>query len=104
MGCSQETKKDCASWGLDIIPVVGSVKGIYEGFNGRDAVSGRSLNGFERTMSFVGATPLVGGFAKGASRTARLMRRISNGAKARNKFHNMVNGGKCLSEVMDDIL
>ena len=99
---SEETLGHCASCGLDFVPFVGNAKGIYEGFSGRDAVTGEDIHGFDRAMCFVGAVPIVGNYAKGASRTARVVRRVSKGISVRNDFHNCMNAGKCAQEIIDD--
>ena len=99
---SEETYWHCQSCALDFVPVVGNAKGIYEGFSGRDAVTGEEIHGFDRAMCFVGAVPIVGNYAKGASRTARVVRRVSKGISVRNDFHNCMNAGKCAQEIIDD--
>ena len=70
------------SFGLDFVPGIGTAKGIVEGFSGKDSVTGESLNGFERTMSFVGAVPLIGNAAKGLVKSERAIKGISRTAKA----------------------
>ena len=59
-----------------------SSKGIFEGFSGKDTVTGESLNAFERTMSFVGAVPLIGNVAKGFVKSEKAIKGISKTAKA----------------------
>ena len=73
---------ECISFGLDFCPGVGTAKGIYEGFSGKDTVTGESLNAFERTMSFVGAVPLIGNVAKGFVKSEKAIKGISRTAKA----------------------
>ena len=71
-----------SSCALDWVPGVGTAKGIYEGARGKDAVTGEPLNGFQRTMCFVGAVPLVGNAAKTFTKSEKAIRNISRGAKA----------------------
>ena len=35
------------SVGLGFVPVVGTAKGIYEGFSGKDSITGDKLSGFD---------------------------------------------------------
>ena len=37
-------KGEVISFGLDFVPVVGTAKGVIEGFSGRDTVTGEKLN------------------------------------------------------------
>ena len=71
-----------SSCALDWVPGVGTAKGIYEEARGKDAVTGEPLNGFQRTMCFVGAVPLVGNAAKTFTKSEKAIRNISRGAKA----------------------
>ena len=60
---------------------VGTVKGICEGTRGIDTITGDELNGFQRTMCFVGALPLVGNAAKTFINSEKTIKNISRGAK-----------------------
>lgn len=60
------------SIGLDLSPV-GTVKGIYEAFTGRDAITGEELGTFER---FMGAVPGVGGLLGTAAAATRFAGRV----------------------------
>ena len=70
-----------SSCALDWVPGVGTAKGIYEGSRGKDAITGEELNGFQRSMCFVGAIPLVGNAAKFFTKSGKTIKYISRGAK-----------------------
>ena len=75
------TYGNVASFGLDFFPGVGTAKGVYEGFYGKDSVTGEPLNGFDRTMSFVGAIPIAGNIAKAVFKSNKASKVISKTAK-----------------------
>ena len=70
-----------ASFGCDFIPGFGTAKGIYEGFLGKDSITGEQLSGFDRAMSFVGAIPIAGNIAKSFVKSRKATNVISKGAK-----------------------
>ena len=70
-----------ASFGCDFIPGFGTAKCIYEGILGKDSITGEKLNGFDRTMCFVGAIPVAGNVAKTFVKSRKATKVISNGAK-----------------------
>ena len=72
---------EVASFGCDFIPGVGTAKGFYEGFLGRDSITGEKLNGFDRAMCFVGAIPIAGSIAKGFTKSSKATKVISKTAK-----------------------
>ena len=82
MGNCDNKVKALSSCALDWVPGVGTAKGIYEGIRGQDVITKDNLNGFERTMCFVGAVPLVGNAAKTFTNSEKAIRNISRGAKA----------------------
>lgn len=43
--------KSAYSIGLDVVPFVGDVKGIFEAFTGKDAVTGQQLSSLERVLA-----------------------------------------------------
>ncbi|PSB68580.1 hypothetical protein C7B61_00125 [filamentous cyanobacterium CCP1] len=45
------------SLGLDLLPVIGDLKGIIEGIRGRDSITGEQLEGWQRVL---GAIPIIG--------------------------------------------
>ena len=69
-----------SSCALDWVPGVGTVKGICEGTRGKDTITGEELNGFQRTMCFVGALPIVGNAAKTFTKSGKTIKNISRGA------------------------
>ena len=73
---------EVVSFGLDFVPGFGTAKGVYEGFRGKDSITGENLNGFERTMCFVGAIPFVGNVAKGFTKSSKATKFVSNTTKA----------------------
>ena len=48
------------SLGLDVIPIVGDLKGIVECLVGQDLITGRELSTLERGLSLASAIPLIG--------------------------------------------
>ena len=83
------------SFGLDFVPGVGTTKGVYEGFAGKDSVTGEELNGFDRAMCFVGAIPLVGNVVKGVTKSNKAVKAISvtaKGAKWADRAYTIKNG------------
>lgn len=52
--------KKWLSLGLDVVPVVGDIKGLIEAGIGHDLVTGRKLSDIERGLSALSAIPLVG--------------------------------------------
>ena len=83
------------SFGLDFVPGVGTTKGVYEGFAGKDFVTGKELNGFDRAMCFVGAIPLVGNVVKGVTKSNKAVKAISvtaKGAKWADRAYTIKNG------------
>ena len=60
---------------------VRTAKGFIEGLCGRDSITGEKLNGFERSMCFVGTVPFVGDVAKGFVKSAKVTKAISRTTK-----------------------
>ena len=95
---SSDTKNkfgEVLSFGLDFVPGVGTAKGVYEGFTGKDSVTGEELNGFDRAMCFVGAIPLVGNMAKGVTKSKKAVKAISvtsKCAKWADRAYTIKNG------------
>ena len=81
-----------SSCGLDWVPFVGTAKGIYEGCYGKDSITGESLNGFQRSMCFLGAVPVVGTAFKSMVKSEKAIKNISRGAKA-IKWADRASGG-----------
>lgn len=48
------------SLGLDVIPIVGDLKGIVECIVGQDLITGRELSSLERGLSLISVIPLIG--------------------------------------------
>ena len=69
------------SCGLDWVPFVGTAKGVYEGCFGKDTITGEPLNGFQRSMCFLGAIPVVGGACKSLVKSEKALKNISKGGK-----------------------
>ena len=69
------------SCGLDWVPFVGTAKGIYEGCYGKDSITGEKLSGFQRSMCFLGAIPIVGNACKSFVKSEKAIKNISRGAK-----------------------
>jgi hypothetical protein len=61
---------------LDFIPVVGNIKAGVEAVIGKDLITGRELEDWERALA--GAAIMGGPVVKGASRGARLVNNIDN--------------------------
>ncbi|MED4164521.1 T7SS effector LXG polymorphic toxin [Halalkalibacterium halodurans] len=61
---------------LDFIPVVGNIKAGVEAVIGKDLITGRELEDWERALA--GAAIIGGPVVKGASRGARLVNNIDN--------------------------
>ncbi|MED4189119.1 T7SS effector LXG polymorphic toxin [Halalkalibacterium halodurans] len=61
---------------LDFIPVVGNIKAGVEAVIGKDLITGRELEDWERALA--GAAIMGGPIVKGASRGARLVNNASN--------------------------
>jgi hypothetical protein len=68
------------SLGLDFMPVIGTVKGIYEASTGRDSITGSELAWWERVLGIV---PLAGPIAAFAG-TVRTMDRVTDASRAAN--------------------
>ncbi|MDR6226824.1 pre-toxin TG domain-containing protein [Desmospora profundinema] len=66
------------STGLDFIPGVGTIKGIYEAITGEDAITGEELEWWERT---IGVVPYGGALASGVG-FVRRVDKIGDAAKA----------------------
>ena len=99
MGDTKKTAAlNCISCALDFVPGIGTAKGLYEGFEGKDPVTGEDLNGFERAMGFVGAIPLVGGFIKGGTEGAKI---VSKGAKVAKFADDAYDGCHAISCAKD---
>lgn len=64
------------SIGLDLSPL-GTAKGIYEAFTGRDAITGEELSTFER---FIGVVPVAGGLLGTGAAAVRLAGRVDHAA------------------------
>ena len=84
------------SLGLDFSPV-GTAKGIYEGFSGKDLITQKKLSSFDRAMCFVGAVPLIGPLAKGSSKTAKCVRTTAKAAKWVDRANDARNCVKVLN-------
>ena len=103
MGDSKKTTTlNCISCALDFVPGIGTAKGLYEGFSGKDAVTGENLNGFERAMGFVGAIPLVGGFIKGGSEGAKIVSKGAKVAKLADDTYDGCHAISCAKDLIDE--
>ncbi|WP_336047155.1 DNA/RNA non-specific endonuclease, partial [Solibacillus ferritrahens] len=80
--------KDVISAGLDFIPVVGNAKALVEAVIGRDPITGRKLESWERGASVAAILGglLVKGVKHGGKAVAGI---ISGGQKATNKTVNL---------------
>lgn len=72
------------SMGLDMIPGVGTVKGILEGITGKDIITGEKLSWGQRALGLV---PLGAGLLKGLGRLARVG--ISEASHSRNLLNRV---------------
>lgn len=61
------------SLGLDFIPGLGDLKGIWEAITGRDAVTQERLRGWERAL---GAIPIIGRVGKGVKGLGKVGRAL----------------------------
>ena len=82
MSFDLNTKKGVfASWALNLFPFIGTAKGIYEGCYGKDSITCDNLNGFQRSMCFLGALPSVGSAFKSLAKSEKVLKNFSKGAK-----------------------
>ncbi|WP_336047163.1 pre-toxin TG domain-containing protein, partial [Solibacillus ferritrahens] len=71
--------KDVISAGLDFIPVVGNAKALVEAVIGRDPITGRKLESWERGASV--AAILGGPLVKGVKHGGKVLGSVASGAK-----------------------
>ena len=73
---------------LDLLPVIGDIKGIIEGFTGRDSVTGERLEWWERVLGAIPILGRVGDLARRLSRhlARRLFRRSAGIGDAWGRF------------------
>lgn len=65
------------SFALDVIPVVGTAKGIYEAITGKDAVTGEELEWWERAAGII---PVAGGAIAGTIAFSKIARHADDAA------------------------
>ena len=81
MGNYDDIVGEIYSCAFDWIPGVGSVKGIYEFTVGKDAITEKKLNGFQRTMCLLSAVPIAGNSIKTITKSEEILVKISTRAK-----------------------
>lgn len=64
-----------ADIGTDFLPIIGELKDLYRAVTGTDPVTGKKLQFWERALALLGALPLIGKLAKGASKAAKFLGR-----------------------------
>jgi YD repeat-containing protein len=105
---SQMDEKEALSLMLDFIPIVGDIKGLAEAVTGKDLITGRKLEGWERALNVVGAIPLLGGafdaikaVTKFAGNATGIGKAASRGASALGNMMKAAGGsaGKLLSKL-----
>ncbi|MER2256904.1 MAG: pre-toxin TG domain-containing protein, partial [Priestia megaterium] len=76
---------------LDFIPIVGNAKALVEAAIGRDPITGRKLESWERGASAAAILggPLVKGVKHGAKLGAKAISGATSGSKAKNKTVNL---------------
>ncbi|WYU49949.1 T7SS effector LXG polymorphic toxin [Bacillus sp. FSL K6-0047] len=79
-------EKETGSTILDFIPVVGNIKSGVEAVIGKDLITGRELEEWERYLA--GAAIIGGPIVKGTSKGIRAVNNVSNGTKISNPAHS----------------
>ena len=102
MGNFQGKGAELTSVGLSFVPGVGTAKGLYEGFTGKDSITGNKLNGFDRTMGFVSAVPAGGEIFKMFRISRKIIKNVAKCDKYAGRIEKVNNGHTIVSTVVDD--
>ena len=103
MGNFQGKGAELTSVGLGFVPVVGTAKGIYEGFSGKDSITGDKLSGFERTMSFISAVPVGDEVFKMFRTSRKIARNVAKINRYAGNIEKANNGRTIANTVADDV-
>ncbi len=89
------------SFGLDFVPGVSSVKGVYEAYTGEDPITGEKLSNAERSLSFVSIIPFGNYFKnakylKNGQKFFKAAERAQNAGKMKNAINFAKAGGRAM--------
>ena len=90
-----------ASFALDFVPGVSSVKGAYEAYTGEDPITGEKLSNAERSLSFVSII-LFGNFLKSGKylKNGQKFFKAAERAQKVGKMKNAINFAKAGGRAM----
>jgi hypothetical protein len=102
MGNFEGKGAELTSVGLGFVPGIGTAKGVYEGFSGKDSITGQKLTPFERSMSFVGAVPVGGEIFKMFKTSRKIIRNVAKINRYAGNIERANNGHTIVNTLVDD--